>query len=233
MSAIRVARISVVILFVALVITCAILLFGTDQGWQVLREPRVVGERFRLFLNEYPVLGPLLFVIIYGALGLLMLPLWWMQFLAGVGFGIAAGLAWVQLSAMLAAAAGMHLSRWVAGEWFRERIESRMPRVRALEEKLGHNGFLVVVVARLVRGLPFGLANYAFGIMRITTADVVAGTLLGGLPAAAFYVVLGANPAVLTDWRFAPLVVVMFALLVVPLILRYWRPAWFRRIGIE
>ena len=71
-------------------------------------------------------------------------------------------------------------------------FEAKHTRLRALDEKMGHNGLLIVMASRLMHFLPFGVSNYLFGITRITLMDVILGTFLGNAPAIAFYVAVGA-----------------------------------------
>ncbi len=98
---------------------------------------------------------------------------------------------------------------------------------------MGHNGLLIVMAARLMHFIPFGVSNYLFGISRITLMDVVLGTVLGNAPAIAFYVAIGAGIHPFRNWRFMVGLTITNLILLVPVILRYWRPQWFKRIGVE
>src|SRR5438045_387555 len=82
------------------------------------------------------------------------------------------------------------------------KVESRLKRLRDVDEKMGHNGFAVVMLVRLTHIIPYNVANYLFGLTRVSTIDVAIGTLLGNVPSAIFYTTLGAGPALLRQWRF-------------------------------
>ena len=233
MSAVRAARIVVLVLLIAAIVATAVLLLTSEQGRRALREPHVIGADFRAWVRAHSTVAPIVFVALYVTLALLMVPLWWLQVLAGYGFGLIAGVMWCQLGATIAAPAAAGISRWVAGEWFARHVESKMPRLRAVEEKLGHNGLLVVMAARVLHGMPFGLINYAFGLMRVPLIDVAVGTLIGGIATVTIYVAIGADHTLLANWRFIAIVVLIHLVILVPLVLRYLQPAWFRRIGIE
>jgi uncharacterized membrane protein YdjX (TVP38/TMEM64 family) len=105
--------------------------------------------------------------------------------------------------------------------------------VAALAEKLGHNGFLVVMAVRLMHINPFGLSNYAMGLTRIRAREAAIGTLLGNIPAVAFYVGVGGGYRPWKNWHFTGGLVLVNILLLIPLALRYYKPQWFRRIGLE
>ena len=233
MTAARAARMVVLVLLVAAIGVTVVTLLSSEHGRRLLREPHVVGADFRAWVRTHSLVAPVIFVGAYVVLALLMLPLWWLQVLAGYGFGLIAGVWWCQLGATLAAPAAASISRWIAGEWFAQHVEAKLPRLRAVEEKLGHNGLLVVIAVRVLHGMPFGLINYALGLMHVSIIDVAAGTLIGGVATVTIYVAIGAAPTMLADWRFITILALIHVVILVPIVLRYLQPGWFRRVGIE
>jgi uncharacterized membrane protein YdjX (TVP38/TMEM64 family) len=153
--------------------------------------------------------------------------------MCGLVMGLLWGVVYCQLAATISALLTFYFSHWLAGAWFHQRVETRMARLRKLDKRLGHNGFLVVIGVRLTHVIPFALSNYLFGLTTITAIDVVLGTLLGNLPGATMYVTLGADPKLMQHGMFWTGMVTMNGLLIVPVALRYLRPDWFRRIGVE
>jgi uncharacterized membrane protein YdjX (TVP38/TMEM64 family) len=184
-------------------------------------------------VGSHRIIAPLVFVLLYVALGVLALPVWWLQILAGYGFGLAMGIVWSQLAATLAAVGAAAISRFLLWVWFHTRVESHAARLRALDEKMGHNGLLVVCGVRLAHFIPAGVSNYAFGLTRISLRDIAIGTLLGGTPTAASFVTVGAARHLLSDWRYLAAIAVLNVGLLGLLVVRYLRPEWFRSIGVE
>jgi len=191
-------------------------LFRTPLGHQIRQRDAV-----HAWVARHRVLAPLALVGVYVAASILLLPVWWVQVLGGYCFGLFMGIIWCDLGAMIGAMLSVRLSRWLVGEWFRERYESRMERIRRIDEKLGNNGILVVLAVRLSHVAPFGISNYLFGLTRITIFDAGLGTLAGNLPAVAIYVAGGVGPHVLRDWRFWAAVIGTNLLLLVPIAYRY------------
>ena len=187
----------------------------------------------RHWIAAHPRLAPLLFLTLYSACGLFGLPVWWLQMLAGYCFGITLGLIWCTAGALAGSALTMYVGHFLFGDYFHRHIEPHAHRLAALDEKLGHNGLLVVTTVRLSNIIPFGLANYAFALTRISMLDVLVGTVMGGTLGKMLYVALGADPRLYASRRFLAVLIVINALLLLPLLLRYLRPAWFRRIGVE
>jgi uncharacterized membrane protein YdjX (TVP38/TMEM64 family) len=206
---------------------------ATETGREMMRHPRAFGAEARAWVSGHPLSAPLIFFGLYLLCALLLLPIWWLQILAGFAFGLVWGCIYTLLAAATGSTLAMLFSRWLAGEWFRTRIESRMERVRRLEEKLGHNGLLVVMAVRLMYFLPFGISNYLLGLTRITALEVFAGSILGGFPALTIYVTAGADYSLFYSWRYWLALAGINILLVTPLALRYLWPRWFQRIGVE
>ena len=64
------------------------------------------------------------------------------------------------------------------------------PRLAALREAIGRRGFLAVLYARIVPGVPYSLVNYAAGLAPIRLATFAAATALGAAPRAFAYTAL-------------------------------------------
>jgi uncharacterized membrane protein YdjX (TVP38/TMEM64 family) len=175
----------------------------------------------RHWVHTHPIAAPLAFVGLYLLLSTLMLPVWWVQVLAGHFWGVFGGTVLCQLAASIAALAAVQTSKWIAGDWFHRRVESRARILKALDQRLGHNGFLVVMLTRLAHVVPFGPSNYAMGLIPIVPGAVFIGTLLGGIPTVAFYAACGEGTV--TDWRVLATIAGLNIALLVPPILYYRR----------
>jgi uncharacterized membrane protein YdjX (TVP38/TMEM64 family) len=226
-------RILMLVLIACLIAAGLYVAFGTHVGAQLRQDPHVFHEDVRRWVAAHRVLAPLIVIGLYVVLTVAMLPLWWVPVLAGAGFGLAWGVVWSQLGATLGAVAAFSLSRWIAADYFHGHVESKMARLRALDEKLSHNGLLVVLVARLIHVLPFGPSYYMFGLIAMTAADVALGTLLGYLPVCMLLVKTGVGWRHGHTLRFVLALLVIQGLLLTPVLLRYLAPNLFKKVGIE
>jgi uncharacterized membrane protein YdjX (TVP38/TMEM64 family) len=216
-------------------------LFFTEWGRQLRRDPHEIGPRLVHWVLMHPVHASLMFFALYVTMTLLFLPVWSLQMFCGytlsrifgvwIGFGMAVVIC--QITGTIAAVATFSFSRWLAADWFHKKVETRMERIKRLDEKLGHNGFLLVMTVRLIHVMPFALSNYAFGLLRITLGDIFVGTLLGGIPGVVLYVASGIHLRLLRDWRFIAGYSLLNIVLLIPVVLRYLKPQWFRKIGVE
>ena len=145
---------NVIVRRVRLVVLCLLLcgigvaawaLFFTPRGHAIMHDPAAFREDVRTWIAAHPVSAPAVYIVAYALIGILALPLWWLQMLSGYGFGLVWGVIWSQIGATIGAVATTRLCRWLAGEWFHQKVEAKMRRLRRLDHVLGHNGFLVVM----------------------------------------------------------------------------------------
>lgn len=223
-------RVAGMLLIIAL-ISGVVLLFTTSTGRRIRGNPRHLYQAIHPFIARHPVISPALFIGVYVVLAMAALPVWPLQAAGGMAFGLFQGVGFSLTGSTIGAVLTVIISRWIAADWVQQRVESRMEKLKQLDETLGHNGFLVVMTVRLIHALPFGLCNYALGLTRVSLVDVALGTVLGGIPAASFYV--GMGTPFFGRWRFYAVLAGINLLLLLPLILRYLRPQWFKKMGIE
>jgi uncharacterized membrane protein YdjX (TVP38/TMEM64 family) len=226
-------RILVAFAILAMIVSAVVVLRGTAVGHRLMENPRLLAKDVRWFTTIWPVLSVFAFIGLYLLLAELALPVWWLQVLGGIAFGLIYGSVLCLIASSTGAVLTAATSRWLAGDVFHRRIEPKMVQLRQLDRLLGHNGFLVVMTARLTHFLPFGLCNYTFGLLEISFRDIFVGTILGGIPATAVYVALGAGYNPMRNWKFDLIIGSINVLLLVPLALRYMKPEWFKKVGLE
>lgn len=202
-------------------------LYFTETGQQTFTR-----ENAMKWSADHWLITPLLLIVMFTALAVMSLPTWWLQLLCGVCYGLWWGSAISIVAVTIAAGVNTWFARWSAGDWFAARFENRLSRLRKLESLIDHNALAAVVVLRITPFVPFGLANYALGLFRVPVSTVMIGTLVGGIPRVAFWVQWGiSNPADNPPVFWTIIAMNLLALSTIPL--RYLRPQWFRKIGIE
>jgi uncharacterized membrane protein YdjX (TVP38/TMEM64 family) len=203
--------VSLLVLIVSAVAAGAWLL-GTDAGRAYLdREHlRQLGVAGRGWMADNPLVTFALFVSAYVVCAILLLPVWWLQLLAGFAFGLWVGLAWVMIASTCGALATVPLARWLGEEWVHAKVVGTgkgARRLRAVLDVVGHNGLLVVLISRLSYPVPYGVSNYLFGLLGIRLREIAVGTAVGGVPVYAGWVAAGAKPEWLSRWEFWAVVV--------------------------
>jgi uncharacterized membrane protein YdjX (TVP38/TMEM64 family) len=216
----------VTLIFLVLVVAAlvgAVLL--TPQGRELTREPKAFAEAARSFAQVHPLLAPLLLLGVYLVLSLALLPVWWLQVLAGCAFGLYGGTSLCCACSGVGASCVVWTSRWLGATELRRRAEARVARLAWLMEKAGNNGVLSVMAVRLTHVMPFSVSNNLIAMTPIRVREVMVGTMLGNVPSIACYVALGAEPGLLATWGFWCAVVGINVSLLVPMAAR---AAWVR-----
>src|SRR5438046_10232608 len=90
-------RLIVFATLVLLAITCAILLFGTHRGRFLMHHPRRIVE----IVHAHRLLIFLAFVAVYILIGMLAMPVWWLQILAGYAFPLRSAIVAPQISSTI------------------------------------------------------------------------------------------------------------------------------------
>lgn len=134
--------------------------------------------------------APLLFVPLYAALVVVLVPGSVLTITAGLLFGGALG----TLVTLVGATTGASIAFVVARTGGRPAVERLgSGAVARVDRWLGDRGLAAVITLRLVPLVPFSAANYAAGITAIRLRDFVAGTAVGIVPGTVAYNFLGAR----------------------------------------
>ena len=137
-------------------------------------------------VESLPWLAPI-FVLSYAALATLAAPVSPLAYAAGALFGVVRGSVYVWLGSIVGAMAGYFLARTSLAGPARRLLGRFRDRMRQLRDG---NAFTTTLRLQMLPVLPFGIFNYAAGVMRLRIPGFLAGTALGILPGtiAAVYV---------------------------------------------
>ena len=134
--------------------------------------------------------GPAIFVLLYIAATVLLLPGSVLTLGAGAVFGLAKGAVLVSIAATLGATAAFLVGRYLARGWVAVKIQ-RYPRFAAIDRAVAREGWKIVGLTRLSPVFPFNLLNYAFGLTRVSLRDYVLASWIGMMPGTVMYVYVG------------------------------------------
>jgi uncharacterized membrane protein YdjX (TVP38/TMEM64 family) len=147
-------------------------------------------ERVRGWVDGAGVWAPLAFVVISAALTVAFFPGPLLAGASGLLFGTALGFPLSLTAAVLGACMAFLIARTV-GRDAAERLAG--PRVKAVRDAIGRRGFLSVLYARIVPGVPYNLVNYGAGLTAIRLPVFAGATALGAAPRAFAYTALGGS----------------------------------------
>jgi uncharacterized membrane protein YdjX (TVP38/TMEM64 family) len=150
----------------------------------------ISADRVRDWVDGYGAAGPLVFIAVSGSLTVVLFPGPVLAAASGLLFGAALGTPVSIASATLGATLAFCVSRW----WAHDAVVALAgPRLDALRTWIGRRGFLTVLYARIVPGVPYTLVNYAAGLAPIRLRAFAAATAIGVAPRAFAYTALGGS----------------------------------------
>jgi len=110
---------------------------------------------------------------------------------ASATFGLAV-IPIVMLSGTAGGIVAFSLSRYVASDWFRRRLEAR-PMLRTIAQAVDEEGWRIIALMRLGAPLPSAVQNYLFGLTRINIVTYSIATLIFASPQVILFSFLGAT----------------------------------------
>ncbi len=131
-----------------------------------------------------------LFIAVYVAACIFLLPASVLSLGAGAIYGVAVGTALVSVSATLGASAAFLAGRYLARNWIMKRIEGN-PVFRAIDESIAAEGWKIVALTRLSPAIPFNLLNYGLGLTRVAFGHYVLASWFFMFPGILLYVYIG------------------------------------------
>lgn len=144
------------------------------------------------FIDPFGAFAVPVFVVVAAVLALVFVPGPLLSAAAGVLFGVWLGL----LASVLSAALTAVLAVWVARRGGAGAVDELTgERAAAWTALARRHGLGVVVLQRLVPGLPDAPFSYLFGLVRVRAWQVALGTVLGSAPRAFAYTALGDSAA--------------------------------------
>jgi uncharacterized membrane protein YdjX (TVP38/TMEM64 family) len=177
----------------------------------------------RDWVDGFGAAAPLVFIVVSASLTCALLPGPVLAAASGLLFGTTLGFPVSLTSATLGASCAFLISRRV-GLGAVEQVAG--PRLQRIRDWIGRRGFVSVLYARIVPGMPFTLVNYAAGLTPLRLPVFAGATALGAAPRAFAYTALGGS---LGNWRspetiVAGVVLVVMALAGLVLLRREVRP---------
>ncbi len=165
-----------------------VLVLAIGIGLAVYYRGVVNVEAVEAWVAAAGIWAPLLFMLAYVVATVFFLPGLVFTIAGGALFGPVFGTIYSLTGATVGAVAAFLVSRYVAGDWVREKAGGRLNK---LMEGVADEGWRFVAFVRLVPLFPFNLLNYALGLTPIRLLSYALATFVFMLPGAAAYTYVG------------------------------------------
>ena len=140
--------------------------------------------------HNYGTAGALAYGIVFGIISVLMVPCLPVTIVAGFTFGMFNGLIAVMSGIAIGAAVGFLFARYLARGAVAQTI-ARNSRFSAIDQAITRDGWKIIALLRICP-VPFGVANYLYGLTGVGFWHYMGATLVGMLPGSVAFVYFGA-----------------------------------------
>ncbi len=141
-------------------------------------------------LNQAGIWAPIIYIALYTAATVLVLPSTALNLTGGAIFGPWLGTLWTSIAAVIAAVVAFAFTRTVGRDLVARRLAGRW---QAMDAEMLQGGLFYMFAIRLLPVIPYGLVNFAAGLTSIQFRDYLLGTILGTVPGVLPFVMLGSS----------------------------------------
>lgn len=172
-------------IFISLIILALILAMFSFVNKDILNI-----DNLKILILSSGYFAPLIYIIAFSLVPLTLFPDSLLAILGGTLFGLSKGFLYTSIGALIGGSISFFLSR-ILGQSFVEKFENN--KLNNIQSLLKENGFLMILLLRLIPLFPFDLISYGAGLTKISYKDFILGTLIGTIPGILVFVNLGAQ----------------------------------------
>jgi uncharacterized membrane protein YdjX (TVP38/TMEM64 family) len=148
-------------------------------------------ENFQQMLDGMGGWAVLAFAVVFVGVQLMMLPGAPLGIAAGFFFGFGKGWLALTLGCMLGATLNFWIARSLARGWVQRKFGEN-PKFRVIDRAIEREGWKIVALLRFVP-IPFGLANYSYGLSPVRYVPYILATFFAIIPANSLLVWIGSE----------------------------------------
>jgi len=142
----------------------------------------------RDYVLSFEVYAPLIYIILFTIVPLTLFPDSILAIAGGMIFGIVNGAIYTMIGAVCGASLSFYLSRTLG----QTLLKSFLGKHSILStEKFKSNGFLFILILRLIPLIPFDIISYSAGLSEIKYKDFILATIFGIIPGVLVFTNIG------------------------------------------
>lgn len=182
---------------------------------------RIDPTDIQAFVAGFGPWAPVVYIALFALLPAMFFPVAVLALAGGLLFGLWAGSMYTFLGAMINCTVMFLLARTVGYEKVKSLVESRLSEKwqNRLNAAAGREGFLLLIILRLIPAVPYNLINYAFGLTRMSYGAYLLGSAMGIIPGTLVFINIGDKAMDVTSPGFWVAMGLLVLLLVVTTVL--------------
>lgn len=170
-------------------------------------------EGIKEHISSLGVFGPIIYMIMFSVIpsGSII------AIAGGMAFGIYLGTLYTILGALLGATTAFYIARFLG----REAVEKLLRgKFQSLGNGAKENGFLFILILRLIPVIPFNVISYGAGLTKINYKDYLLATMIGIIPGVIVFTNLGDKALNINSPEFVWAIAMFLGLIIASLVLK-------------
>jgi len=174
------------------IILIAIIAIGILISFQFGLKDKFSVEKIRNFIERAGAWGPLLYMVTYGFTSIIMFPAALLSTASGTIWGPFLGTFYTVIGATISSSIPFLIAR-LLGRSVAEKMLKKANKIDMCDRFASNNGFVAVLVMRLIPIFPWDVVNYGSGLCGIRFRDYILATLIGIIPGSFTYNLAGSS----------------------------------------
>lgn len=181
----------------------------------------ITAQSIRDWVNGFGILAPLAYIFVWAVLPVFFFPVPILALAGGLSFGLIDGTIYTLIGAMINSSVMFLLANILAKDMVTKYLEKKLPKkwwnkFRRAEDR---EGFMIVLVCRLIPVMPYNVINYVSGLTEIKFRNYFLATFIGILPGTIIFLNVGDKILDIRSPEFIISIVLVIILTVVSLVL--------------
>ena len=178
-------------------------------------------ENVKKTISDVGILGPLVYILMFSILPTFFITVTILAMAAGYVFGFPLGSLYTFIGAFINSTITYYVGKYIAHDFVLEIVSEKYSD---LYEKLkvkssGKEGFVFMMMLRLLPLIPFTLLNYMSGVVGYDYLIFISATMIGIIPGLLAYVNMGDSLGVVGSTRFYIAILIFVALALITTII--------------
>ncbi|BCB02078.1 TVP38/TMEM64 family protein [Bacillus sp. KH172YL63] len=181
----------------------------------------------RDWIVSFGIWAPIVFIVVYTIRPLILFPASILSLAAGLAFGTWEGFIYIILGALGGATVAYYAATLLGAKL----LKKPSPRMEKIRGKMEENGFIYVLLLRLLPFLNFDLISYLAGMGKVRYIPFITATALGILPGTFGYVFLGSSLVGEDRTKLYIALALFLIMIIIPLIFKKRMKEWLGLAG--
>lgn len=145
-------------------------------------------DSIKEYIKSFGIFAPIIYIVMFTVVPLTLFPDAMIAITGGMIFGMYYGTIFTIIGAVTGATLSFFIARYLGREIVEKLIKGK---ASYFENGIEKNGFLLILILRLIPLVPFDIISYGSGLSKIKYKDFILATAIGVIPGVLVYINLG------------------------------------------